>query len=94
MERRVYDAQEYDFEDDEFYLPHELSKKEKAERMLLVATLLIAALIIICMSLLVVVLVILDPYEVASSLEQEGYVDIAGLLRQAAEIMSGKVPME
>jgi hypothetical protein len=62
--------------------------------MLLVATLLIAALIIICMSLLVVVLVVLDPYEVASSLEAEGYVDIAGLLREAANIMAGRAPLE
>lgn len=89
MERRVYEAPEYDYEDNEFYHPHELSKKEKAERMLLIATILISALIIICMSALVVLLVILDPYEVASSLEQEGFVDIAGLLREAAEIMRG-----
>ncbi|MBQ8806163.1 MAG: hypothetical protein IJZ68_06725 [Bacteroidaceae bacterium] len=94
MERRVYEAQEYDFDDNEFYHPHELSKKEKAERTLLIATILIAALIIICMSFLVVVLVILDPYEVATALESEGYVDIAGLLREAADIMAGRFPID
>ena len=90
MERRVYEVQEYDFEDNELNPPHELSKKEKAERTLLIATILVSALIIFSMSFLVVLLAILDPYEVATTLESEGYVDIAGLLREAADALAGR----
>jgi uncharacterized protein YqhQ len=90
MKRNVYQAQEYDFEENELNHPHELSKKEKAERTLLIATILVSALIIFSMSALVVLLAILDPYEVATALESEGYVDIAGLLREAADALAGR----
>ena len=89
MARRVPESPEYDYEDNEVGHPHELSKQERAERVLLIATLLISASIIICMSLLVVLLVLLDPIDVATSLESEGYVDIAGALRDAAAAMKG-----
>lgn len=90
MKTNVYQAQEYDFEENKPNHPHELSKKEKAERTLLIATILVSALIIFSMSALVVLLAILDPYEVATALESEGYVDIAGLLREAADALSGR----
>lgn len=87
MERRVYEHMEYDYEDEEQLHPHQLSKKEKAERALLVATILISALIIVSMSFLVVLLVVLDPYEVATVLESEGHVNVAEILREAADAL-------
>lgn len=89
MDNHFKEVQEYDFGDNELYHPHELTKKEKAERAMLIATILLSALIIVCTSLLVVVLVILDPNDVAATLEQEGAVNLAELMKEVANALSG-----
>lgn len=89
MDDRFEEVQEYDFGDNEFYHPHELTKKEKAERAMLIATILLSALIIFCTSILVIVLVILDPNDVAATLEQEGAVNLAELMKEVANALSG-----
>lgn len=89
MEDHFKEVQEYDFRDNELYHPHELTRKEKAERAMLIGTLLLSALIVFCTSILVVILVLLDPNEVAATLEQEGAVNLAELMKEVAKALSG-----
>lgn len=89
MKNYFEEEQEYDFGDNEHYHPHELTKKEKAERAMLIATILLSAAIIVCTSILVIILVLLEPDDLSAVFNQEGGVNIAELMKEVTKAMSG-----
>ncbi len=77
----------YGYLEGEYTRADTLTKKQRAERRLLIATIIIAMLIIMAFSFIIIVLFILDPIQVADVMESHGLVDVAGILREAAEVL-------
>jgi type IV secretory pathway component VirB8 len=67
-----------------------LTRKQRKERRLIIATILLAAFIIVSVVGIVAVLFLLNPDEVTEIVEQKDSINMADILRQAAEAMKGK----
>lgn len=84
------EIEEYDEFAEEVKRADTLTRQQRRERRLLTATILLATFIILAVVGIITVLFILDPIEVADVMESKGAVDIAEILRQAAEVLNGK----
>lgn len=66
-----------------------LSKKARRERIMVIVTILLALFIILSMIGILVIILMLEPEEVAETLEKEGMINIAEILAKAAQAMNG-----
>lgn len=81
---------EYDEFAEEVKRADKLTRQQRRERRLLTATILLAIFIIVVVVGIITVLFVLDPIEVADVMESKGAIDIAEILRRAAEILNGE----